>query len=196
MADTPTNFNEGRNARSQVIDPTANVLKLVEQAMLRQDDLRKAESARLDAIASSEKAHATTVRELESKYRDSAALAETRRVDAVIAQQAQAVILASTRAELTASALAERVDTSARTLAESVKVTADANAAALTVALKTLTDRIDPLERFRYEMGGRSSLQVEARQDSHWTVGQAVTIALSLLAIGAVALEAILRAKP
>ena len=185
-------------AKPPVIDPTANVLKLVQEAMLRQDDLRNAEKSRVDDVAKVEAAHRLEIRELESKFRDAAAVAESRRVDAVIAQQQQAVILASTRAELTASALAERVDTSAKalaervdtsakTLAESVKATTDANAAALTAVVKSLTDRIGPLEQFRYEQGGAKIQSVEGKADNRWLIGIAISAPSFLLAVLALA---------
>lgn len=54
---------------------------------------------------------------MESKFRDAQQIAESRRLDALLAAQNTAVAIAATRAEGTASALAERVDTAAKTLA-------------------------------------------------------------------------------
>lgn len=99
------------------VDPTANVLALVASAMLRQDDLREAESKRRDDISILEREHRKEIQGLESKYRDAQNVAEARRLDALLAAQNTAVAIAATRAEGTASALAERVDTAAKTLA-------------------------------------------------------------------------------
>lgn len=87
-------------------DPTANVLSLVDAAIKRLDDL-----------SDNERRHRTELREIDAKYRDAQLAAEARRLDALLAAQNNAVILANTRAELTAAALAERVDTAAKTLA-------------------------------------------------------------------------------
>jgi hypothetical protein len=57
---------------------------------------------------------------------------------------------------LTASALAERVDTSAKALAAQVEVTAKAAAAATEASSKAFSERITPLEQMRYEQSGKS----------------------------------------
>lgn len=100
-----------------IVDPTANVLQLVAAAMVRQDDLRIAEARRQDDLSLMEREHRKELREMESRFRDAQQVAESRRLDALLAAQNTAVAIAATRAEGTASALAERVDTAAKTLA-------------------------------------------------------------------------------
>lgn len=100
-----------------IIDPTANVLQLVEASMKRQDDLRAAESKRQDDLAELERRHRAEVRELETKFRDSERAAEKARIDAQRAEDKAAIALATQRGEATASALADRVETAAKTLA-------------------------------------------------------------------------------
>lgn len=181
----PTNGKGGGDrytapVASPLIDPTLNVKELVElkvqhQTALReadscrQDDLRTAETFRLNERFTIESAHHLAVQQVEARRLDSIFAAETRRVDALLTAAAGAVTLASTRQELTATALAERVDTSAKALAErvdasaktlaaTVEATAKASDIAVQSTNKTLSDRIEPLERFRYESAGRSGV--------------------------------------
>jgi len=159
-------------AGGAVIDPTANVLQLVEAAITRQDDLRLAQkeltdikAAHLKEMADLRATHAVDMlngqRDLaaaESRRVDAIALAESRRIDALLAAQQNAVALATTRAELTAAALAERVDTSAKTLATAVETTAKTLAVTVEATAKTLSERIVPLEQARYQGVGKSSV--------------------------------------
>jgi hypothetical protein len=181
-------------AKPPLIDPTANVLKLVEQAMLRQDDLRQAESKRIDDLVKQDMYYREKLRLIEQEHMSARFGTESRRVDAVIAQQAANVSLASQRAELTATALAarvdesaralaERVDTSAKALAASVEATSKASAAAVDAQSKALADRIIPLEQFRYEQGGAKTQQVEGKSDSRWIIGIAMSAPAWILAI-------------
>jgi VIT1/CCC1 family predicted Fe2+/Mn2+ transporter len=103
-----------RNSRE---DPTANVLKLVESAILRQDDLRKAQFRRIDELIKQESYWRTQLAKSERRAADAAALAEQRRVDALLAAAAAERALERSRAEQTASALAERVDAAQKALA-------------------------------------------------------------------------------
>ena len=106
-----------RDEPEKIIDPTANVLALVSAAMTRQDDLRIAEIRRQDDLNRMRDEYETKLRSAEARRIDAVAAAEARRLDALLAAQNNAVALANTRAELTAAALAERVDTAAKTLA-------------------------------------------------------------------------------
>lgn len=102
-----------------LIDPTANVLALVAAETKRQDDLRAASERRSDDLRNQETHYEQKLREAESKRIDALNLAESRRIDSNFAAQLNATALANARAELTATALAERVDTAAKTLATS-----------------------------------------------------------------------------
>ena len=62
--------------------------------------------------------------------------------------------------------------------------------------IQDLRSQIGDLRESRSEGVGSNVALHESRQQSNWTMGQVITIALSLLAVAAVALEAILRSKP
>jgi hypothetical protein len=182
------------NGDSPPIDPTANVLALVAAANLRQDDLRNAESNHRDAMSALRDRLSREIRDAERNGQRDLALAESRRIDALIEAQDQRVTLASSKAELTAVALAERVDASAKALAASVEASAKALAATVETTAKTLSERIVPLEQFRYEQAGSSTQRTEGRQSNQWVIGLVVAIPSAVTA--AIALVLLLVNKP
>ena len=168
------------------VDPTANVLALVAAAMQRQDDLRHAEAKRRDDLFTVEQRHRAEMREQMSTQLESRLNAEKERVNALLAAAQSAVALDRTRAELTASALAERVDTSAKTLSAQVETTAKAPESAVVAAATSPNSRIAPLEQFRFEQGGAKTQQVEGKSDNRWMIGLAVSAPSFLLAVIAI----------
>jgi len=100
------------------IDPTANVLNLVEAAIQRQDDLRNLTERYAKDLSDLRERYQEKLAEAESKRVDANALAESRRIDALLAASQNAVTLASIEGKGTAAALAERVDASAKALAQ------------------------------------------------------------------------------
>jgi poly-gamma-glutamate capsule biosynthesis protein CapA/YwtB (metallophosphatase superfamily) len=168
------------------VDPTANVLALVAAAMARQDDLRAAEAKRRDDLFTVEQRHRSEMREQMGTQLDARLVAEKERVNALLAAAQSAVALDRTRAELTASALAERVDTSAKTLSAQVETTAKAAEAAVIAAATSLNSRIAPLEQFRFEQGGAKTQQVEGKSDNRWVLGVAMSAPAFLLALIAI----------
>jgi hypothetical protein len=186
----------GRDKAPEIplIDPTANVLSLVGAAMLRQDDLRKAESKRINDLRKAAGKHSREVDTLrekaqrdlaaaESRRLDALSLAESRRIDALLVAAENARALATTRSELTAAALAERVDTSAKTLAAAVDATAKTLAATVEATAKTLASRIEPLEQARYEQAGGKEQRSEGRQTNQWVVGLVMAAPSTLMAL-------------
>jgi poly-gamma-glutamate capsule biosynthesis protein CapA/YwtB (metallophosphatase superfamily) len=165
------------------VDPTANVLSLVAAAMQRQDDLRAAETKRRDDLFAAEQRHRAEIREQMNTQLDARLNAEKERVNALLAAAQSAVALDRTRAELTASALAERVDTSAKTLSAQVETTAKAAESAVVAAATSLNSRIAPLEQFRFEQGGAKTQQVEGKSDNRWVIGIAISAPSFLLAV-------------
>jgi hypothetical protein len=103
-------------------------------------------------------------------------LAESRRVDALLADAKAAVVLQNSRAEMTAGTLAEKVTDSAAALAEKVEATATAAAAAVSATAKAMSERIGPLEQARYEQAGGKEYRVETRSQSHWTTERVIAI--------------------
>jgi hypothetical protein len=112
----------------QVIDPTRNVLDLVQAAIKRQDDLREGESR-----------FQSTVRDMESRFQSAMREAETKRVNE-LAVQKQLFDLELARV------LRANVDSAALLLSTQLK------------EVKTdLSDRTAKLEQFRWETGGKSA---------------------------------------
>lgn len=148
-----------KNGRGDTLDPTINVQQLVNSAV-----------ARLDDIAAIERAHRSELRDLEAKHRDSQQIAEKERVNALLSAAAAAAALDRTRAELTASALAERVDTTAKTIAAQVESTAKAADNAVVATATALNARITPLEQARYEQAGGKEQRSEKRQSDQYVI--------------------------
>jgi rubrerythrin len=177
---------QGSQGQPPPIDPTANVLQLVAAAMLRQDDLREAEARHRDAMSDLRDKLSREIRDAERNGQRDLALAESRRIDALIEALDQRVTLESSKAELTAVALAERVDASAKALAASVDASAKALAATVETTAKTLSERIVPLEQFRYEQAGSHVQRSEGRSQNQWIIGLVMGVPSALLALVAV----------
>jgi hypothetical protein len=127
-----------------VIDPTANVLQLVEAAITRQDDLRAAEGRRIDALM-----------DLRAEYEDRLRTAESARIDAIRSVDTASV----TRAAEVAAAQAE-------TLRNQVAAAAQASTVALAAALEPIQKDIADLRRVQYEQQGQKSAVVEQRSST------------------------------
>lgn len=89
-----------------LIDPTANVLKLVEQANIRQDDLRVAAKQRRDDLDALERYYQRELRDAESKRLDAERKQEQTRVDSVIAALQATITTLTTQIVSTATVLA------------------------------------------------------------------------------------------
>lgn len=136
----------GKNG-APVIDPTANVMSLVEASVQRQDDLRAAESRRVDEQANLRAEHAKEL-----------SIAESKRIDAIRAVDVNAVAVASERATAQAAVLATQVTASADALRALVSTTATTMATAAEKFSAQLTERLALLERAQYESKGRSGV--------------------------------------
>jgi len=129
------------------IDPTANVLLLVEAATKRLDDLREVEVRRMNDLA-----------ECRAACDEKLAEAEAKRLDAIRAVDASAVAAATERATATATVLAKQVETSAETLRTLVSTTAAALAAQLTQLSNRFDERLASVERYQYEGKGKQAV--------------------------------------
>lgn len=145
------------------IDPTQNVLDLVEANNERLKELREAdlramviEIRRLDDVRHVELLRMEEKAELRAHFQEQLSLAESRRIDAIRSVDVAAVATASERAAAAATVLATQVAQSADTLRGLVATTAAAQAATLQSITTTLTDRIASLERAQYEGVGKS----------------------------------------
>lgn len=133
----------------EVVDPTANVLSLVEAAVKRLDDLRAAETRRIDEQA-----------RLVAHYTRLLTEAEAKRIDAIRSVDAAAVGVASERATAQAAVLANQVVASAETLRSLVATTAATVATQLQNLSTQLTDRVSLLEKAQYETKGAKGISV------------------------------------
>jgi uncharacterized phage infection (PIP) family protein YhgE len=134
----------GQNGRRlPVIDPTANVLSLVEAAVKRLDDLRAADAHRLEELMT-----------LRAMFEEKLSLKESQRIDAIRAVDVAAVAVASERADQKASVLASQVAQTAETLRSLVAETTQAQVKALEQVSSQLGDRIGLLEKSQYQISG------------------------------------------
>jgi hypothetical protein len=135
-----------------VLDPTKNVLDLVDAAIKRQDDLREAEAH-----------HVREVGKLREKYAAQLRAAETARIDAIRAVDVGAVNRAAEVAATQAQTLATQVAVSAETLRTQVAATATAGTVALAAALEPIQKDIADLRRAQYEAQGQKTQVVETQ---------------------------------
>jgi hypothetical protein len=158
--------------REPIIDPTQNVLDLVEAAIRRQDDLREAEAR-----------HVREVVELRAELGKQLRDAESARLDAIRAVDVGAVNRAAEVATTQASTLAAQVATSAETLRTQVAAAASAATIALAAALEPVQKDIADLRRAQYEAQGQKTQVVETQAKGG---NQAVWIGVAVAAAGLV----------
>lgn len=140
------------SAGGPVVDPTQNVLDLVNAAIERQDDLRDLESR-----------HVREMIQLRGEFEDRLRDAETKRIDAIRAVDVGAVNRAAEVAALQATTLAGQVAQSAETLRTQVAAAATAATVALAAALEPIQKDIADLRRAQYEAQGVRSNVGETR---------------------------------
>lgn len=174
---------KGKKKRyKQPIDPTENVMSLVGASNLRQDDLRTTVSSyheKIDNLRAEHQRYVDTLREsyqrqltkAEANRIDASALAESRRVDAVIASMKADVALASEKQSATAAALATSVASAAVTTVAQINEVRNSH-----------DNRLAVLEKNQYSSGGAKAQETEGQTSNRWAIGIAVTIALFVLA--------------
>jgi protein-tyrosine-phosphatase len=126
---------------SPVVDPTANVLQLVEAAVQRIDDMATLRAQHTRELMERDREHAAQLRQ-----------AETSRLDAIRAVDVGAVQRAAEVQAQVANALATQVATSA-----------DAFRVALSAQLEPLQRDIADLRKTQYEQAGQKIQVVESR---------------------------------
>ena len=137
-----------------VVDPTDNVMKLVEASNQRQDDLRNAENRRIEEGMK----HIEFVANLRAEYAEKLSSAEAKRIDAIRAVDVNAVAVASQRAADQATVLANQVLQSADTLRAALTATATTIAAQMESKFSGIIERVALLEKANYEGQGRSKV--------------------------------------
>jgi hypothetical protein len=183
------------DARGQpVIDPTKNVLDLVEAAIRRQDDLRNALDKLLQTeisaqekisqlrydhaqvLAAAQAARLDGEARIRAEYNEKLSIAEAKRIDAIRAVDVNAVTTASQRSDVQATALANQVNqsaevlrnqatTNAEALRQLVATTAATAAAAQQQQFAALSSRITTLEQVGAEGKGKTAYQDPVIQD-------------------------------
>jgi len=150
-----------------VIDPTENVLDLVEAAVRRQDDLRAAaeklydtEVKHLNHMAELRAEFSKELRELESKRVDA-----NRQVDVLAAKTEAAGVLAAVQ-----------------TLAATTASTAETLRNTLASTLAAVNERIAALEKSSYTGAGKGAGEEATRAASRATIAAVVSI-IGLLAV-------------
>jgi hypothetical protein len=135
-----------------VVDPTQNVLDLVDAAVRRLDDLR---AVTLDALRREA--------EMRADYEGRLRTAETARIDAIRAVDVGAVNRAAEVSAAQALTLATQVATSAETLRTQVAAAATASNVALAAALEPIQKDIADLRRVQYETAGGKDRTADTR---------------------------------
>ena len=148
-----------------VIDPTANVLALVEAANRRQDDLREMNNARIDAelrheeqIGELRARHQEFVDLLRARHQEAIDALESKRLDAVRNVDQLAAKTEADRAASAVTALATAGTTTAVTLRSTVDTSAQALATQFANTVTTLTERIAALEKSSYTGQGKQAV--------------------------------------
>jgi len=153
-----------------VIDPTKNVMNLVEASVARLDDLRELDARHRIEIDRLVANHLAQIGQLRADYGEKLRIAETQRIDAIRAVDVGAVQRAAEVAAAQAGTLANQVAQSAETLRTQVAAAAQASAVALAAALDPIQKSIDDLRRAQYEAQGQKTQVVEARGANSTTI--------------------------
>jgi len=135
-----------------VVDPTANVIALVEAGVKRQDDLRKMQARHSEAMSN-----------MRAIYEEKLSAKESQRIDAIRAVDVAASQQQQKDAETRATALANQVAQSAEAMRNQVAAAATAAATSLGAALVPIQERLAELTRLQYEQQGQKAQVQESR---------------------------------
>jgi len=168
-----------------VVDPTKNVLDLVEAAVGRLNDLRAQEARRQDELREAGQKHSAEMARLRATYEDKLRAGETARIDAIRAVDVGNVQRAAEVQATQALALANQVTASADALRTQVASAAEAQARNLAAALEPIQKDIQDLRRAQYEQQGARVQVGEQRLDTGSLMAQVFGAIGVLTAIGA-----------
>lgn len=161
------------------VDPTANVLAVVEAATRRLDDLRIAEMVHRAEMTKYRDDCTAEREELNRELRK----AESSRIDAIRAVDVGAVARAAEVSAAQQQVLAAQVAASAEAMRAQVAATATAAATNLVAALEPIQRDIADLRKTQYEQAGQRAQQVDSRGSSQWAIGFALSAAVALLSL-------------
>lgn len=149
-----------------VVDPTKNVMDMVQAAIQRQDDLRFQESQHIREIMDLRNTLEDKIRALEGQLRQQ----EAERINAIRAVDVGNVSRAAEVAATQASTLASQVATVAEALRSQVAAAAQASANSQSQALEPIQTAINDLRKAQYEQQGQKYAQSEGKDTSQWTI--------------------------
>jgi len=184
---------------NEVVDPTPNVLDLVQASVKRLDDLAAMQEKCYAALAAvNEKLieqqnrrqddlrtlladHTKDFAILRARYDEQLREAESKRIDAIRSVDVAAVQRAAEVSVAQASTLATQVQTSADTLRTQVAAAATAAAASLIQALEPIQSDIRDLRKTQSEGVGAKETKTEVRGLNQWVIGLLIGVALALV---------------
>lgn len=161
-----------------VLDPTQNVMDLVNAAIKRQDDLRTQESLHLREIIVLERAHTAMLRELDTQLRHQ----EAARIDAIRAVDVGNVTRAAEVAATQAATLASQVTSAAEAMRNQVGAATAAAQQNLATSLEPIQTAINDLRKAQYEQAGLKYAQTEGKESNQWVIG-AVIAAVGMVVV-------------
>lgn len=158
-----------------VVDPTRNVLDLVQAAVARLDDMRDMEARHVRELLARDSSHAAEIRDLETKRLDA-----IRGVDVAAVQRA-----AEVQAQV-ALALQTQVAATAEAMRNQVAATNTSFANALAAAIKPLADAVAAVQQQQYIQAGQKAQVVESRDtrgEFRMNIGAIIGVVGLLLAV-------------
>ncbi len=176
----------GVDARGQaVLDPTKNVLDLVNAAVIRLNDLRDLDAKYSEKLRTQADAHIHEIMAMRDRFETTIRVQESARIDAIRAVDVAAVARQAEVQATQAATLAAAVATSAETLRGQVAATAGAAAVNLATSLEPITTSIAALQRSQYELQGQAANKQESKGTNQWVFGAVLgAMALVLAAAG------------
>ena len=161
-----------------VIDPTTNVLDLVNAAVLRQDDLREADSRHIRELMQVRADYNQKLRdadrheaETRSRYEDRLRGQETQRLDAIRAVDVASASAAAQAAEARATTLAAAQQASAEVLRNQLEQARITTAEALEARITPLVKAVEDLRQAQYQQQGEKSSKVETSTSDRDALG-------------------------
>jgi len=158
-------------AGNPVIDPTKNVLDLVDASVKRLDDMLTASISRLDDLRTLTLQDVRREMQMRADYDEKLRVAESERINAIRLVDTQQVQRAAEVQATQALALANQVAVSAETVRTQVAATLVQSDGKLAEALDPIRKDIADLRRVQYETAGGRTQVIDHRQ------GQGVMIA-------------------
>ena len=138
-----------------IVDPSRNVLDLVDAAVQRQDDLREMQATHIGEITALNSKHTDEILALRADSMEKLRLAETDRLNAIRQVDRDNVTRAAEVQAIAATTLANQVANSA----DAVRLNLDAKTA-------PILEAIAALQRAQYETAGGKAQTVDDRSDS------------------------------